>query len=80
MEDLSLRIFNSYSLFFLFYAFHQFFSIWVLADHDVGDTQIGKNNGSHTEKIIHMLLDDRFIVSGCISKLVILHEECMSNV
>jgi len=80
VEDLSVWLFNGDSFLFLFNALHQLFSIRVLRDHDVRNTEIGKNDGSDGKKVIHVLLNDGLIVPSSISEFVVLHEECMGNI
>ena len=80
MEYLFGRLFDCDSLLFLLDAFHQFFSIGILTRHDIADTEVGQDNGSNGEQVIHLTTNKRLIVADGISILVILHEEYMSDV
>ncbi len=45
MENLLIRLLKGNPIFFLLDALHQLLCISILTGHDVGDTQVGKDNG-----------------------------------
>lgn len=47
MVDLASRLLNGDAFFLLLKTLHQLLSIGILRSHDIGDTEIRKNNGSN---------------------------------
>lgn len=41
---------------------HYFLCLLVLVDHDITDTEVGNHNGSQTQHVVSILIDDRLIV------------------
>ena len=80
VEDLLGGLFNRNAFFLLLYALHEFFSVGVLAGHDIADTKVSKDDGCDREQVVHLSANERFIVADCVSILVVLHEEDVGDV
>jgi hypothetical protein len=74
------RLFYGDSFFFFFNAFHKFFCIGILRSHDIRNAQIGKNNRSNWEEVIHLSAHEWLVVSDSVAIFIVLHEENMGNI
>jgi hypothetical protein len=80
MESLLFRVFDGYSVFFALNTFHELLCVGVFGGHDVGDTEIGQDDGGDLEQVIHLSTDKRLVELDGIVILLILHEKHVSNV
>mmetsp|Transcript_13709 Transcript_13709/g.29453 ORF Transcript_13709/g.29453 Transcript_13709/m.29453 type:complete len:269 (-) Transcript_13709:1246-2052(-) len=67
-------------LLLLLHLAHQLLCLLILAGHDVGDTEVGQNDGGDIQQLVLVLLDDWLIVLDCLLVVVVLHEEGMRHV
>ena len=56
LSDLSCLFFLSLQ------SLHDLFSFFIFIDHDIADTEVSDHNGSQTEHIISIFVDDRLII------------------
>ena len=80
MESLFGRLLDSNSIFLLLDTLHKFLSIGILTCHNVGYTEVGKNDCSDAQEIVHLSSDEWLVVSDGISVFVVLHEEDVGDI
>ena len=66
-------------LLFGFQALHDLFSLLILVDHDVADTEIGNDDSSQTKHVVSILIDDGFIIADSFV-ISLQHKENMRHI